>query len=181
MNFLSSYVDKSFCYKSKDLHFLSGFVVCIWGGRGGKETIMTEIHCVLNKQHCVAITKSSQLTKNPRMLSLKCGTLQGRATDPRAQVEVGAHPWMSQESLCRRADPVAPHILERLGAWAERLSAVQRTSIPPMCNPVCRIVCLFYLQRLNPSFVRGGGGGGRVSSEALMNGISPKLHSGEVL
>lgn len=90
------------------------------------------------------------------MLSLKCGTLQGRAMDPRAQVEVGAHTRMSQESLCRRADPVAPHILGWLGAWAERLSAVQRTSIPPVCNLVCRIVCLFYLQRLNPSFVRGG-------------------------
>jgi len=52
---------------------------------------MSEIHCVLNKQCCVAIMKSSQLIKNPRMLSLKHGTLQGRATDPWPQVEIWAH------------------------------------------------------------------------------------------
>lgn len=90
MNFLSSYADESFRYKSKDLCFLSGFVL-FWGGGGksGKDTAVSEIHCVLlNKQHCVAIMKSSQLIKDPRVLSLKCRTLQRRATDPQARVEI---------------------------------------------------------------------------------------------
>lgn len=53
---------------------------------------MGEIHFILlNKQHCVAITKPSQLIKNPRMLHLKCGMLQGKDMDPQAQVEIGAH------------------------------------------------------------------------------------------
>lgn len=91
------------------------------------------------------------------MLSLKRGTLQGGATDPRPRVEIGAHAWMSQGSLCRRVGPVPPRSLEWLWAWAEGLGAGQRTRSPPPCNPVCRIMRHSYLQRLNPSFLREGG------------------------
>lgn len=50
--------------------------------------------------------KPSQLIKDPGILNLKHGTLQGRAADPRTRVGTGAPAQMNLASLFRRVDPV---------------------------------------------------------------------------
>lgn len=92
--------------------------------------------------------------KNPCMLSLKCGTLQGRATDPWAHVGKGAHAQRSPLGLFRREDTLPTDICEWLHVWTGKLTAVQRTRTPLTHNKASRIIYHFYLLRLNPHLMQ---------------------------
>lgn len=128
--------------------------LCFAFGKEGKERVLQRLKfiVILNKKHHVAITSSMKPLplKKPCVLSLKCGTLQSRATHPWAHMGK-AHGQTSPSGLFRREDTLLTDICEWLHVWTGKLTAVQRTHAPLTHN---KVIYHFYLQRQNPHLMQ---------------------------